>query len=68
MEKEILDMWQSGLSKYKVAEIYRRKYNMNLKLVRSELKNRYASKLMTNYEALSIVEKIIYKYVMEDKR
>ena len=68
MEKEILQLWQSGLSKYKVAEIYRRKYNMNLKLVRSELKNRHAGKLMTNYQALSIVERVIYRYVMEDKR
>lgn len=40
MEKEILQLWQSGLSKYKVAEIYRTNYNMNLKIVRSELKNR----------------------------
>ena len=68
MEKEILELWQSGLSKYKVAEIYRRKYNMNLKLVRSELKNRHAGKLMTRYQALSIVERVIYRYLMEDKR
>ena len=68
MEKEILELWQSGLSKYKVAEIYRRNYNMNLKLVRSELRNRHTGKLMSNYEALSIVERIIYKKVMEDKR
>ncbi len=68
MEKEILQLWQSGLSKYKVVEIYRRKYNMNLKLVRTEMHNRHAGKLMTNYEALSIVERIIYRYLMEDKR
>lgn len=41
MEKEILQLWQSGLSKYKVAEIYKTKYNMHLKIVRSELKNRH---------------------------
>ena len=68
MEKEILQLWQSGLSKYKVAEIYRRKYNMNLKLVRTEMRNRHAGKLMTRYQALSIVERVIYRYVMEDKR
>ena len=64
MEKEILQLWKSGLSKYKVAEIYRRNYNMNLKIVRAEMHNRHVGKLMTNYEALSIVEKVIYRYVM----
>lgn len=41
MEQEILQMWKKGFSKYKVAEIYRRDYNMNLKIVRREPKNRH---------------------------
>lgn len=41
---------------------------MNLKLVRTEMHNRHVGKLITNYEALSIVERVIYRYVMEDKR
>lgn len=41
MEEEILTMWKSGLSITKVAEIYRRNYNMNIKIVRSEMKNRH---------------------------
>lgn len=68
MEEEILKLWKSGLTKYKVAEIYRRRHNMHLKLVRTEMHNRHAGKLMTNYESLAIVERVIYKYVMEDKR
>lgn len=31
MDQEILQLWKSGLSKYKVAEIYRRRYNEHIK-------------------------------------
>lgn len=65
MEQEILKLWQSGLTKYKVAEIYRRNYNMNIKLVRTEMHNRHAGKLMTNYQALAIVERVIYRHIMK---
>ena len=65
MEQEILKLWQSGLSISKVAEIYRRNYNMNIKLVRTEMHNRHAGRLINSYEALAIVERVIYKKVME---
>ena len=68
MEQEILNLWKSGLSITKVAEIYRRNYNMNIKLVRTEMHNRHAGRLISSYESLAIVERVIYKKVMEDKR
>lgn len=68
MEQEILKLWQSGLSISKVAEIYRINYNMNIKLVRIEMHNRHAGRLISSYESLAIVERVIYKKVMEDKR
>ena len=64
MEQEILKLWQSGLSITKVAEIYRRNHNMHIKLVRTEMHNRHAGRLMNSYEALAIVERVIYKHVM----
>lgn len=68
MEEEILEMWKSGLSITKVAEIYRRDYNRHIDLVRMDMHNRHAGNKINNYEALSIVERVIYNKVMEDKR
>ncbi|MBQ8043408.1 MAG: hypothetical protein IJ272_04590 [Clostridia bacterium] len=68
MEQEILKLWQSGLSISKVAEIYRRNHNMHIKLVRTEMHNRHAGRLISSYEALAIVEKVIYKKVMESNK
>lgn len=64
-EQEILKLWRSGLSKYKIAEIYRRRYNQQIKLTRLEIRNRHAGRFITSYEALSVVEKIIYKEIMK---
>lgn len=68
MEKEILKLWQSGLSITKVAEIYRRNYNRHIDLVRTEMHNRHAGNKINNYEALSIVERVIYNYVMKERK
>lgn len=68
MEELILQMWQSGLSKNKVAEIYKRRNNEMIKLIRLEMHNRHAGKFMSNYEALEVVEKVIYKYVMNRRK
>lgn len=68
MEQEILKLWQSGLSITKVAEIYRRNHNMHIKLVRTEMHNRHAGRLISSYEALAIVERVIYKKVMESSK
>ncbi len=64
-ENEVLQLWKSGLSKNKVAEIYKRRYNQQIKLIRLEVVNRHAGRFISNYEALEVVEKIIYKYIKE---
>lgn len=64
-EKEILSLWRKGLSKHKVAEIYKRRYNQQIKLIRAKVVNRHAGKFIGSYEALAVVEKIIYKYLQE---
>lgn len=68
MEEEILTMWKSGLSITKVAEIYRRDYNRHIDLVRMDMHNRHAGNKINNYQALSIVEKTIYNYVMKERK
>lgn len=62
-ENEVLKLWKSGLSKYKVAEIYKRRYNQQIKLIRAEVVNRHSGRFISNYEALAVVEKVIYKYI-----
>jgi len=62
-EKEVLQLWQSGLTKHKVAEIYKRRYNQQIKLIRLDMRNRHAGRFISSYEALTVVEKIIYKYI-----
>lgn len=59
-EKEILIKWKQGLSKELLAKIYRREYNQRIKIIRSSVRHRHDGKLITRYEALSYVEKIIY--------
>ena len=66
-KKEIIEKWKQGLSKDVLAKIYRREYNQGIKIIRSSLENRYKGKFITNYEALEYVEKIIYKYIKDEK-
>lgn len=66
-EEEIIQKWKSGLSKNKLALIYKRQYNQQIKIIRLELKNRHSGKFITNYEAVAYVEKIIYKYLKNKK-
>lgn len=65
-ENEVLQLWKSGLSKNKVAEIYRRRYNQQIKVIRAEVVNRHAGKFISSYEALAVVERIIYKELMKE--
>ncbi len=62
-EKEIILLWKSGLTKNKLAEIYKRRYNQQIKLIRLEMHNRYKGRFITNYEALAYVERVIYRYL-----
>lgn len=62
-KEEILVKWKDGLSKNMLAKIYKREYNQQIKIIRSELKNRHSGKFITNYEALKEVETVIYEYI-----
>lgn len=64
-ENEVLQLWKSGLSKNKVAEIYKRRYNQQIKLIRAEVVNRHSGRFISSYEALAVVEKVIYKEVIK---
>lgn len=62
-EKEILEIWKRGLTKNKVAQIYQREYNERIKLERMNVRNRFVGKLISHYEALGIVERVIYNEI-----
>lgn len=62
-DEEILYLWKSGLSKNKVAEIYRREFNQDIKIIRAEMHNRHEGRFITNYEALKKVEETILNYI-----
>lgn len=64
-EQEIIQKWLSGLSKNKLATIYRRQYNQQIRNIRSEVRHRHSGHFITNYEALAYVERVIYKYLKE---
>ena len=66
-EKEIIEKWTKGLSKNQLAKIYKREYNMQITIIRSELRHRHSGRFITNYEALKQVEKTIYKYLKESE-
>lgn len=62
-DREILLKWRQGLSKQKLAEIYKREYNRNIRLIRLSVRHRHDGRYITNYESLAHVEKVIYKYI-----
>ena len=62
-DKEIIDKWKSGLSKNKLALIYKRQYNQEIRIIRAEPKHRHSGRFITNYEALAKIEKVIYDYL-----
>ena len=66
-KQEIIKKWKQGLSKEVLAKIYRREYNQGIKVIRATVKNRHKGKFITNYEALSYIEKIIYIYIKNDE-
>ena len=65
-DKKIIELWKQGLSKNKLSEIYKREYNQQIKIIRSEPKNRNAGRFISNYEALAKVERVIYKYLKKE--
>ena len=64
-DKEIIEKWKAGLIKNKLAEIYRREYNQQIKIIRATMKHRHDGKYISNYEALAKVESTIYRYLKE---
>lgn len=64
-DKEIIRKWKQGLSKDKLSLIYKREYNMEIRIIRAEVRNRHSGRFITNYEALRHVEGVIYKYLKE---
>lgn len=64
-DKEIIEYWKQGLSKDKLALIYKRQYNQQIKIIRSTVRHRHSGKYISNYEALAYVERVIYKYLKE---
>ena len=64
-DQEIIEKWKQGLSKNKLAEIYRREYNQQIKIIRSSVKHRHDGRYISNYEALAKVERVIYRYLKE---
>lgn len=66
-DKEIIEKWKHGLSKNKLAEIYRREYNQQIKIIRSTTRHRHDGKYISNYEALAKVESVIYRCLKEGK-
>lgn len=64
-EKEIIEKWKAGLSKNKLAEIYRREYNQQIRIIRATTRHRHDGRYISNYEALARVEKVIYRYLKE---
>lgn len=60
-EKRIIQLWKSGLSKNKIAEIYKRIYNEQIKIIRLDVRNRHSGKMISTYEALNKAERVILK-------
>ena len=68
IDKEIIKLWKQGLNKYKLAEIYKSRYNHRIRIIRSEMPNRHKGKYISNYEALAVVEKAILKYLKNQRK
>lgn len=62
-DKEIIQKWKAGLSKNQLATMYKRQYNQEIKVIRSELRHRHDGRYISNYEALAYVERVIYEYI-----
>ena len=65
-DKEIIQLWKAGLSKNKLAEIYRREYNQQIKIIRSTVRHRHSGRYISNYESLAYVERVIYEYLKRE--
>ncbi len=62
-DKEIINDWKAGLSKEQLSRIYKRQYNMKIKIIRSSVRHRHSGSFITSFEALRYVEQVIYNYL-----
>ena len=62
-DKEIITKWKQGLSKNKLATMYKRQYNQEINIIRSTVRHRHDGRYISNYEALAYVERVIYEYI-----
>lgn len=62
-DKEIITKWKQGLRKNKLATMYKRQYNQEIRIIRSTVRHRHSGRYISNYEALAYVERVIYKYL-----
>lgn len=67
-DNEIINLWRSGLSKNKLAEIYKRQYNQEIKIIRATTRHRHDGKYISNYEALAKIEQVIYRYLKKGEK
>lgn len=67
-KKEVILKWKQGLSKNQLALIYKRQYNMEIKMIRLNMQNRHSGKFISKYEALQYIERIIYNEIMKNKK
>lgn len=59
MSEEVLQLWKSGLSKTKIAQRYRLRFNQYIRLMRLDMKHRNAGRIINNKQALPYVDTII---------
>ena len=62
-DTEIIKLWKQGLSKNKLSKIYKREYNIKIKIIRAEVRHRHSGRFITEYESLAHIENIIYEYI-----
>ena len=67
-EQEILELWKSGIDKIQLAEIYKRRHNQQVKVIRASMRHRHDGRFISRYEALATVERTIYKSIVRRKK
>ncbi len=65
-EKEIIMLWKNGLSKEQLAKTYMRRYNHQIRIIRSTVRHRHDGKFITSYEALGYIETVLYKHIKSE--
>ncbi len=68
LDREIIQLWKSGLSKNQLAKVYKTRYNHGIRIIRSEMKNRHAGRYISSYDALAYVEKTILRHLQIEQR